>query len=316
MPSSVRRLPQRAVGVVRRGVFGGTNRLNLLAVGAIGVGAALVALQLALAGLWFAAVGVLCVGGGLAVIAVKASKAAIFAARAERHLRQGARSGRGASSPPGATAARARLNPAPMQDRLHAIGVFRPEVIDPQSKGRQAAAVREDPQRPYRLYAATVGLQDQAAPESSPSGRRIAVVGTAELAARLGQDFSVTRLHPGLSAAEFEAARPSALVIQEDGLRDGTWYGTLQAGGVQLMRELDSLISQARRQGLMVYDVASETLELSTTTLRRRVSLVVQPGQAVARSGGADLDDAQQPLIDRLSELPGQASPQRQELFS
>lgn len=308
MSSSVRRLPRQAVRVVRRGVSGDASRLNLVAVSAIAIGAILIALQAALSGLWLLAAGVLLVGVGWAITAVKANKGAIFAARAERSLRQGVRTV-GAVSP---RAASGRGRPvSERQSRLDAIGVVRPEVINTSAKGRQAAAVKDDPQRPFRLYAATLGLQDRPESATEGTGRRIAVVGTASLVERLSTDYAVTRLHPGLSRAEFEASRPSALVIEEDGLRTGSWFGTLHAGGVKLMQELDALIEASRERGIMVYAVASDSLELSTTTLRERVSLVIHPDEPTSATGGADLGDAQQPLIDSLRRRPAQQSAHR-----
>lgn len=305
MPSSARRLSQRSVRVLRRaGLSGVSNRVNLATVIAIAVGALLIALQAALAGLWLATVGILLLGVAVTVIATKAHKGAIFAARTNRQLRRRARAGGSTAAPSLAVTARPQDSGQPI-DKLHSIGMVTPEVADTAAKGRQAAAVKDDPDRSFRLYAATLGAAASSHDPLTDNGPRLAVVATSALADWLDEEFTITRLHPGLARAEFEASQPRALVIQEDALREGSWYSTLQASGVRLLRELFDLIYLCRERGIMVYAVASDSLELSTTSLRRRVSMVVYPG--VDGALAADQlhgSEVQRPVIDRLQVMP------------
>ncbi|QCU78352.1 hypothetical protein E7744_09380 [Citricoccus sp. SGAir0253] len=302
MPSSVTRLPRNAVGTLGRKLRSGS-RLGQATFLAVVLGTVLVALQAVLSGLWLAAAGICLLGAAASVLALKVFTAALLAARTERSLRQGM-----SAAPPARAPSRpvAAADPA-TANRLRAIGVVEPSVVNAAAKGRQAAAVRDDPQRSFRLYAATRGAslpadQSSAGAADGAGRRRIAAIATAEQAAAWGREFAVTRLHPELARAEFEAAQPTALVIHEDALRTGAWYSTLQAGGVGLLRQVFDLIATCRRNAIMVYVVASDTLELSTPTLRRRATLVVRPGEdddalPGTAAHGADVD---RPLIRAL----------------
>lgn len=305
MPSSARRLSQRSVGILRRaGLSGASSRVNLATTVAIAVGVLLIALQFVLAGLWLAAIGILLLGVAATVIATKAHKAAVFAARSNRQLRRRARTGRGTADPSSAATVR-HQGSGQLFDRLHTIGMVTPEVVDTGAKGRQAAAVNEDPDRSFRLYAATLGAIGSPHGLRTDHGPRLAVVATQPLIDWLGEEFTLVQLHPGLARAEFEASQPRALVIQEDALREGPWYSTLQAGGVGLLRQLFELISLCRERGIMVYAVASDSKELSTMSLRRRVSMVVHPsaneGLAADQLHGPAV---QRTVIDRLRAIP------------
>jgi hypothetical protein len=314
VPNRAQRLNDRAGHALRRGLFGGSSPASMLATLGIALGTALLALQAAVGGLWFAAAGIVLIGVALLVMSVKVHKSASMTARLQRQLRDGFR-GIG-SGVPAAPRPAGILPPAAVADRLKAIGKVVPQVVDATAKGRQAAAVHADPQRSFRLYAATRGTvaQDPAANDgpgsrtgdaTAPDGRRVAALVSGPLAASLATEFAVTRLHPGLAEAEFEASQPTALVIEEKALQQGAWYSTLQATGVGLLREVFALMSTARSRGISIYVVPSERLELSTTTLRRHASMVVGPGTDIAdqdlRDAGSAPDSAvRRPLIDLL----------------
>lgn len=279
----------------------------MLATAGITLGTILVAVQAALGGLWFAAVGTVLFGLALLVMSAKVHKSARTTARLQRQLRDGLR-GIGSVPAPAATPT-GRMPPAAVAERLKAIGQVVPQVVDSTAKGRQAAAVHADPERSFRLYAATRGTVAHGPSDSSAAsaenGRRVAALVGRSLAAGLAAEFAVTRLHPGLAEAEFEAAQPSALVIEEDALQQGAWYSTLQASGVGLLREVLSLMSTARSRGISIYVVPSERLELSTTTLRRHASMVVGPGadatdQDLLAAESVHGPAVRRPLIDVL----------------
>lgn len=305
VPNDVRRLRERVGKTLRRGLIGGSSPASIIPVVAIALGTLLLAVQAALTGLWFAAAGTVLLGLALLVISAKVHKSATMTARLQRQVRDGLR---GIGTAPAAASVSAGPLPASaVADRLKAIGKVVPQVMDSAAKGRQAAAVHADPQRAFRLYAATRGTVARTEPEApgdfDAGGRRIAVIAGRSLTLALAGQFSVTLLHPGLAEAEFESAQPSALVIEERALQQGAWYSTMQASGVGLLREVLAMMSAARNRGISIYVIASNRLELSTTTVRRGASLVLSPDKSARELETMNLGTdaaARRPLIEIL----------------
>lgn len=124
-----------------------------------------------------------------------------------------------------------------------------PEPVAP------AAPVAEPDQEPDRsqseLLAARRLLNATAGPTT------IAMIGSPALAAAVEQRASVQRLHPGMSAAELERARPQALVVEEDALDLTPWAGTTQAHGSALLLELRAAMAAVEAEGGSCYVIAS-----------------------------------------------------------
>ncbi|MEE1620720.1 hypothetical protein ACQ7DA_07825 [Zafaria sp. J156] len=314
MPSNFRGLPRRIVRALRRGLLGGSNQVGLAVSAAVLLGTALIVVQLLILGWWLGAAGTLLLGGAGLVLGVKTTKTALRLARVDRQLRDGIKTtGHAAAAPPQDGQ---RIDAHSAASRLQAIGRVELDVVNPSAKGRQAAAVDSDPLRPFRLYAATrgtVAAPGGAAPENG-SGRRIAAIATPRLAARLNGDFSVSALRPGLSLAELEASQPTAVVVEEDALRAGAWYSALQAGGTGLLREIFEVARESRERGIGFYVVASDTLELSSTTLRGVATHVVQPDAPPAAVPGTDGAAAPSlPLLEALESHAASQAVQRSE---
>lgn len=160
------------------------------------------------------------------------------------------------------------------QQRLRKIGLFAPKKLDTRAKGRQAAAVAEDPKRSYRLYAATRGTLSSAI-EPEPYMRKVAVVASQSLKKHLQDSFHVISLHPGLAEAQFEAENPSCLIIEEAALQDGPWSTALSATGTALFQEILGVRNRAAANGLQIYVLPSNLIEVSTRVLRSRASVLV-----------------------------------------
>ncbi len=160
------------------------------------------------------------------------------------------------------------------QQRLRNVGVFKPNKVDTRAKGRQAAAVNQDPKRSYRLYAATKGTLSSPDPAGSPY-RKVALIGSLALRQLLEEDFYVVPLHPGLSEAQFEAESPTCLIIEEAALQHGPWGTALSATGTALLEEILTVRNKATSNALHVYVLPSNLIEVSTHLLRSRATVLV-----------------------------------------
>src|SRR5699024_355866 len=108
------------------------------------------------------------------------------------------------------------------RQRLHSVGLHKPQVVDPYAKGRQAAAVEPDRWRAHRLYAAVMGTLSSTRPDGElVRKRQIALIGTDRLKSELQDEFEVIRLQPGLAGAQFDADAPTGLIIEEAALHNG-----------------------------------------------------------------------------------------------
>ncbi len=136
--------------------------------------------------------------------------------------------------------------------KLREIGDWSPpKTASSKANGRIAASVEPDPDAPFRLFAATHGF---GAPDvSNVTARSVALVGSNALAERLAAHFTVQRLHPRLSRAELEHARPTTLIVEEDALDSGPWAGALDPHGSSLLSELQMAQSWMSRHAGVNY---------------------------------------------------------------
>ena len=162
------------------------------------------------------------------------------------------------------------------QQRMRAIGLHTPRVIDPAAKGRQAAAVEPDLNRPYRMYAATEGILRASESDSSTIlKRKIAIIGTEALRSVLEEQFALTVLRPGISEAQLEADAPAGLIIEEAALQSGAWASALSASGMILLKEIIALRDRTVAGAHQVYIIPSNTIEVSTRLLRNKATVIV-----------------------------------------
>lgn len=182
--------------------------------------------------------------------------------------------------------------PAPDPSRkLRQIGAWAPRKTLPQhSRGRIDASVATDPDAAYRLFAATNGF---GAPDiSNVTGRTIALVGSDALTEQLAPDFVVQRLHPHLSSAELEHARPSTLVVEEDALSKGPWAGALEPQGSSLLSELLTAQAWIREHAGITYILpAAERTPCAAAPLWAE-AVVIHERLTLHESGPAALMDA------------------------
>lgn len=168
------------------------------------------------------------------------------------------------------------LDRSEKQQRMRAIGLYTPRVVDPSAKGRQAAAVEPDANRSYRLYAATEGVLNELNSDNSRAPKRkIAVIGTEPLRSVLEDEFALTVLRPGMAEAQLEADTPVGLVIEEAALQSGAWASALSASGMALLKEIIAVRDKTAAGAHQVYVIPSNTIDVSTRLLRERATVVV-----------------------------------------
>lgn len=238
--------------------------VTILLIGAASLAAAV---QFFLLDLPAAALAAVLAGAGVALLAWKIQVTSLTGKTLERQLKLLAAARTAAAAPhPPITAAPVVPTapvtaPAPpersLEDKLRVVGTYTPppNVQTTGGPGRLAAGVAADPDAPFRLFAATHGFG--APPASLTSSRAIALIGSGHLAETLGAHGSVYRLHPSLTAAELEHARPSALVVEEDALNSGPWCGALDPHGAKLLLEIRVAMAWMRRHTGAIYVVTS-----------------------------------------------------------
>lgn len=149
--------------------------------------------------------------------------------------------------------------------RLNHIGSFNPLSAASASEGRIAGQRPTDPEAAYRLFVAT----------QRPGGRAIALVGSQQLEQVVGAHGTVTRLHPGMSAAEVDAASPQVLIVDEDALCQPPWTGAVEAHGAKLLLELRVAMAALRRaEGLIYVLKATNTPGPAAPALRADTTVI------------------------------------------
>ncbi len=258
---------------------------------ALGLGTVLISVELFLQELPIAAVGVLLLGFAAAMQAWKQQATITILHGVRRRIAQLFTSGSTAArpapptTPPAPPAAPTpALAPAPASrpepdtaSKLRQIGTWTPPKTSySATHGRNAASVTSDPDAPFRLFAATSGF---GAPEVSNVTRRaIALVGSDTMAERLSPHFTVQRLHPRLSAAELEHARPTTLIIEEDALSTGPWAGALEPHGSALLMELRVAQAWMRRNAGINYVLpATRAAHIAAPALRADTIVLEEP---------------------------------------
>lgn len=254
--------------------------LTMTLIGAASIAAAL---QLFLLGLPAAGVSALLAGAGLVLLTWKIQVTSVTSKELQRQFKVAslprtaaapvAAAVVPAAAPPVAVAA---VQPAAQPDiaeKLRRIGTYSPPLGGPTGSGRSAAGVAPDPDSAFKLFAATHGMGAPAASVSSP--RAIALVGSDELAAVLEGYGSVYRLHPSLSAAEMEHARPVTLVVEEDALNSGPWTGALEPQGARLLLELRVAMAWMRRNTGAIYVVSATGRTGATAAAMRSDTIII-----------------------------------------
>lgn len=171
---------------------------------------------------------------------------------------------------------------ADSSEKLRHIGVWAPKRRTPSQHGRIDASVSPDPDSAFRLFAATNGF---GAPEvSNVAGRTIALVGSDALFERLSAHFILQRLHPRLSDAELEHARPSTLIVEEDALVLGPWSGTLEPQGFSLLSELLAAQAWIRQNAGLNYVLPAAKSRASIPTLRAE-AVVIEESMSTKDAG-------------------------------
>lgn len=250
----------------------------LATLGLLALAGATGALQLLLIGFPLAAVAVLLVAAALAALTLKLHATSLTAKAVERHVKllAGAVATIRATptappAPPPATAVDPEPTPA---EKLRSIDTYTPQpTASGVVKGRQAASTAPDPDAPFRLFSATHGAGNPDV--TATSQRAIAVVGSDALAAALAPIGQVHRLHPGISAAELEHARPAALVVEEDAFSSGSWVGSLEPQGAQRLLELRVAMAWMRRNTGSIFVLpASGPKPMAADAMRADTTLV------------------------------------------
>ncbi|WHS35098.1 hypothetical protein [Auritidibacter ignavus] len=173
----------------------------------------------------------------------------------------------------------ATLDRRSLRERLSLIGSFTPEVKDTSAKGRHAAAVSDDPDRQFRLYAALYGQSGHFSGDvTNSSRRRVGIITTTKLKDRLDLvgDFELAYLQPGVIEAQVESFLPTALVIEEDALHHGQWFPCLQAEGTALLQDLLKVMRSLRDKKVPVYILSSKAPHLASFVLRENSDVVIR----------------------------------------
>lgn len=239
---------------------------------ALALGSVLIAIELALAGWYLAAIGILLVAGAGALALHKLGAVVSRVVEVRKQLRNLARGTMTHSSSKASVPSEGQYS----KQELRLIGSYVPQKPASTAIGRQAAAVMEDPKAQQRLFAATHGL---GAAMPIGQGRCIAVISPTLEAGSLGAGVNVARLHPSLSKAELQQFAPDTIIIDELANDRGPWAGFLHPSGAALFREAMAIVLWAENNGVQVHVVAHpDGIPYVAPVLREAANNVVSPG--------------------------------------